>query len=63
MRETAIIKNHLNEKDRAYFEMYVKNGSFRERVFDSLYQLKQIARIRNNYQIERAVETFLINQR
>ena len=63
MKNEATIKNALNQKDRAYFEIYVKNGSFRERVFTSLYQLKQIARIRNQYQIEKAVETFLINQR
>ena len=63
MRDTTIIKNSLNNKEKEYFLLYLKNGSFRERVFNALYQLKQIARIRNNYQIVKAVDTFLINQR
>ena len=60
---TSIIRKNLNEKDRAYFEIYVKNGSFRERVFNALYQLKQIARIKGQYQIEKAVESFISVQR
>ena len=63
MKNEAIIKNALNNKAKEYFLLYLKNGSFRERVFDALYQLKQIARIRNQYQIEKAIENFLINQR
>lgn len=63
MKNEAIIKNSLNSKEKEYFLIYLKNGSFKERVFDALYQLKQIARIRNQYQIEKAIETFLINQR
>ena len=63
MRIETILKNALNKKEKEYFELYLRSGSFRERVFDALYQLKQIARIKGQYQIEKAVELFLINQR
>ena len=63
MKNEAIIKNALNNKEREYFELYLRSGSFRERVFDALYQLKQIARIKGQYQIEKALENFLMNQR
>ena len=63
MRTEAIIKNSLNSKEKEYFNLYLKNGAFRERVFDALFQLKQIARIKGNYQIEKAVDYFLSYQR
>ena len=63
MKNEAIIKNSLNAKEREYFSLYLKNGSFRERVFDALYQLKQISRIKGNYQTEKAIENFLSYQR
>ena len=63
MRNEAIIKNALNEKEQKYFSLYIREGSFRDRVFDALYQLKQIARIKGQYQIEKAVESFLSVQR
>ena len=63
MRNETTIKKHLNAKEKEYFLLYLKNGSFRDRVFNALYQLKQIARIKGQYQLEKSVDTFLINQR
>ena len=63
MRTETILKNSLNTKEREYFLLYLKNGAFRERVFDALFQLKNIARIKGQYQIEKAVESFLSVQR
>ena len=63
MRNETIIKNALNTREKEYFLLYLKNGSFRERVFNALYQLKQISRIKGNYQTEKAIESFLSYQR
>lgn len=63
MRVETIIRQNLNGKEKEYFLLYLKNGAFRERVFDALYQLKQIARIKGQYQIEKAIESFLSYQR
>ena len=61
MRTNTEIKKNLNSKDKQYFELYIKEGSFRSAVVEKVFQLLVIAKTKKDYSLAEACQTFLSN--